>query len=662
MRASGRGSAQLDASTGRFVRVSDALCRLLGYSERELLQRKLPDLALPEDRAGTTAALSPLLEAGADDLTFEVRCRCKDGGARRLQVTGVLVRDVREQPARAVLFVEDIGDGGRSEEQPLAEREAVEEGGYALALDVTALRRIEDTFRQGERIFRAIGDSIDYGIWVSDREGRNLYASGAFLRMAGMTQAQCTGDGWIAALHPDDRHKLAIFERCVETGEPFEEELRYIGADGAVHPVVNRGVPVRDERDEITCWVGLCLDVSRLKRTEEALRESERRLRAALDEAQRVIAERERLAVELRRSERQLASVMENSPDVIFRLDLEMRCLFVTSAVEAITGRPPAHYIGRGGAETALPADLCEASDAACREARATGKQQRIEFAIGERRFRTRFIPELGPDGAVESFLGICEDVTAERLAAEERQKLLESERAARDEAERVSRVKDDFVATLSHELRSPINAILGWARILRNRAHDPQALARGIEVIERNARLQSDMVSELLDMSRIVSGKLRLDVSPFDLPSVIQSAIESIKLAADAKGIEVASRLDPEAAALRGDPARIHQVVWNLLSNAVKFTPSGGRIDVALRRAGAFAEVTVTDTGAGIAPQFLPHLFERFRQADASSTRQYGGLGIGLSIVKHLVELHGGAVAVASAGEGKGAAFTVRL
>ncbi|WP_438021369.1 PAS domain S-box protein [Sorangium sp. So ce315] len=667
-RTSGRGSAQIDASTGRFVRASGALCRLLGYSEGELLQRKLPDLALPDDRAGTTAAWRSLLEAGADDLTFEMRCHCKDGSARRLQVTGVLVRDVREQPDRAVLFVEDIDDRVRTEERALAaeralaESEAVEDGGNALALDETELRRVEDTFRQGERIFRAIGDSIDYGVWVSDREGRNLYASEAFLRMAGMTQAQCTGDGWIAALHPDDRHKLAIFERCVQTGEPFEEELRYVGADGAVHPVVNRGVPVRDERDEIACWVGLCLDISRLKRTEEALRESERRLRAALDEAQRVIAERERLAAELRRSERQLASLMENSPDVIFRLDLEMRCLFATSAVEAITGKPPACFIGSRGAEAALPEDICEATDAACLEARATGKQQRIEFALGERRYRTRFIPELGPDGAVESFLGICEDVTAERLAEEERQKLLESERAARDEAERVSRVKDDFVATLSHELRSPINAILGWARILRNRADDPQALARGLEVIERNARLQSDMVSELLDMSRIVSGKLRLDVAPFELRSVIQSALESIKLAAEAKGIEVASSLDPEAAALRGDAARIHQVVWNLLSNAVKFTPPGGRVDVALRRAGAFAEVTVTDTGAGIAPQFLPHLFERFRQADASSTRQYGGLGIGLSIVKHLVELHGGAVEVASAGEGKGAAFTVRL
>ncbi|WP_437805164.1 hybrid sensor histidine kinase/response regulator [Sorangium sp. So ce1078] len=760
---------QIDAPSGRLLRVSGSLCRLLGYAERELLEKKLLDLALPDDRAGALAAWRALLEADAEELTFEMRCRCKDGGVRSLQLTGVFVRDVRERPYRAVMFVEDITERRRAEERALAAEQALaesearlrklfysnmapmafwmhdgriveandaylrlvghtreglaaglvrwdsdvlpderpaddraraellasgwtftpferthvrpdgtqikmlvsgcllpagrfEDGGFVLALDMTALRRAEEAFRQSERVFRAIGESIDYGVWVSDREGRNVYASEAFLRMAGTTQAQCSEDGWIRTLHPDDRHKVAIFERCVRTGEPFEEELRYLGADGAVHPVLNRGVPIYNERGEITSWVGLCLDISRLKRTEEALRESERRLRAALDDAQRALAERERLEEELRRRERQLTSLMANSPDVIFRLDPEMRCTFTTSAVEAVTGLPPEHYLGRHGFETCLPREMCEASEAACREAARTGKQQRIEFTIGERRYRTRFIPELGPDGAVESFMGICEDVTAERQAEEERQKLLESERAARDEAERVSRVKDDFVATLSHELRSPINAILGWARILRSRAQDAQALARGLEVIERNARLQSDMVSELLDMSRIVSGKLRLDVQPVDLPAVVQAALEAVKLAAEAKGIAVVSGVDPEASALRGDPARIQQVAWNLLSNAVKFTPAGGRIDVALRRAGAHAELSVTDTGPGIAPQFLPHLFERFRQADASSTRKHGGLGIGLSIVKHLVELHGGTVAVASQGEGRGATFTVTL
>ncbi|XXX71731.1 PAS domain S-box protein [Sorangium sp. So ce134] len=770
-RSSGSGCAQMDAPGGRLLRVSSSLCRLLGYAERELLDKRLLDLALPEDRAGSLAAWRALLEGGQEEVAFEMRCRCKDGGVRSLQLTGVLVRDARDRPYRVAVFVEDIAERRRAEERALAAEQALaesearlhrlfysdmapmalwmpdgriveandaylrlvgytreelaaglvrwdagvppeeraaderaraellssrwrftpfertyvrrdgtrikvlvsgcllpagrfEDGGFVLAFDLTALRRAEEAFRQSEQIFRAIGDSIDYGVWISDREGGNIYTSEAFLRMAGLTQAQCSEGKWLDAMHPDDRHKVAIFARCLRTGEPFEEELRYVGADGAVHPTLSRAAPIRDERGEITSWVGLCLDISRLKRTEEALRESERRLRAALDEATRALAERERLEGELHRRERQLTSLMANSPDVIYRMDLEdLRCTFMSPTSPAVTGLPPEHYVGKTPRENGLPLEVCEAGEAACREARRTGKPQRMEFSLGARRFRARYIPELGPDGAVESFMGITEDVTAERLAEEERQKLLESERAARDEAERVSRVKDDFVATLSHELRSPINAILGWARILRGRAQqEPQALARGLEVIERNARLQADMVSELLDMSRIVSGKLRLDVQQVDLPAVLQGSLEAVKLAAEAKAIAVSASVDPEASALRGDPARIQQVAWNLLSNAVKFTPAGGRIDVALRRAGAHAELSVTDTGPGIAPQFLPHLFERFRQADASSTRKHGGLGIGLSIVKHLVELHGGTVAVASPGEGLGATFTVTL
>ncbi|WP_437604605.1 PAS domain S-box protein [Sorangium sp. So ce834] len=769
MRSSGRGSAQIDAPGGRLLRVSGSLCGLLGYAERELLGKRLLDLALPEDRTSSLDAWRSLLEAGEEEITFEMRCRCKDGGVRSLQLTGVSVGDARDRPYRVVVFVEDITERRSVEERALAAEQALaesearmqrlfysnmapmafwmpdgrivqaneaylqlvgrtreelaaglvrwdsdvlpeerpaddraraellsgrwtfapfertyvrrdgtrirmlvsgcllpagrfEDGGFVLALDMTALRRAEAAFRQSEQVFRVIGDSIDYGIWVSDREGRNVYTSEAFLRMAGLTQAQCSEGRWFDALHPDDRHKVALFRRCLRTGEPFEDELRYVGADGAAHPTLSRAVPIRDERGEITAWVGLCLDIGRLKRTEEALRESERRLRAALDDAERVLAERERLEDELRRRERQLTSLMTNSPDAIYRLDLDLRCTFMSPTSLAVTGLPPEHYVGRTPRENGLPLEVCEAGETACREAQRTGKPQRMEFSLGARRFRARYIPELGPDGTVESFMGITEDVTAERLAEEERQKLLESERAARDEAERVSRVKDDFVATLSHELRSPINAILGWARILRSRAPEPQALARGLEVIERNARLQADMVSELLDMSRIVSGKLRLDVQPVDLPAVLQGALEAIKLAAEAKGLAVVSSVEPESLSLKGDPARLQQVAWNLLSNAAKFTPAGGRIDVALRRANAHAELSVTDTGPGVAPQFLPHLFERFRQADASSTRKHGGLGIGLSIVKHLVELHGGTVHVASPGEGRGATFTVKL
>jgi signal transduction histidine kinase/CheY-like chemotaxis protein len=238
---------------------------------------------------------------------------------------------------------------------------------------------------------------------------------------------------------------------------------------------------------------------------------------------------------------------------------------------------------------------------------------------------------------------------------------LLESERAARAEAERAGRMKDEFLATLSHELRTPLNAILGWATMLRRTADDPEEVASGLEVIERNARVQAQLIEDLLDMSRIISGKIRLDVRSVDPTVVIDAAVESIQPAADAKEIRIQRVVDPCGAVL-GDPGRLQQVLWNLLSNAVKFTPRGGKIMVACRRAHSSVEISVTDTGQGIKAEFLPHVFERFRQADASTTRRYGGLGLGLAIVKNLVELHGGTIDARSDGENTGATFVVRL
>ena len=248
------------------------------------------------------------------------------------------------------------------------------------------------------------------------------------------------------------------------------------------------------------------------------------------------------------------------------------------------------------------------------------------------------------------------------RKASAEREASLEAERAARTEAERASRVKDEFLATLSHELRTPLNAILGWAQILRAKETADADLAEGLDVIERNTRVQTQLIEDLLDMSRIVSGKIRLDVQQVDVQDVVKAAVASVRHSADVKNIRMQVVLDPLAGPVRGDPARLQQCVWNLLSNAVKFTPKGGKIQVTLERVNSHLEVCVIDNGQGIRPDFLPHLFERFRQADASTTRHQGGLGLGLSIVKHLVELHGGLIRAKSPGEGKGSTFCIEL
>lgn len=249
------------------------------------------------------------------------------------------------------------------------------------------------------------------------------------------------------------------------------------------------------------------------------------------------------------------------------------------------------------------------------------------------------------------------------RTAAEaERIRLLEREKAARIDLERANRAKDEFIATVSHELRTPISAVLGWARLLRTGKLDPTASARAVEVIERSAAAQAQLVDDLLDVSRVERGELRLYVRPVDLLAVVEAAVEAVRPAASARGTTIAVDLAPAAGSVVGDPARLQQVTWNLLSNAIKFTPHGGRVEVRLQRAGEHAALSVRDDGVGIEPSFLPHVFERFRQADSSRTRAFGGLGLGLAIVRHLVEAHGGTVEAASEGAGKGATFTVLL
>ncbi|HEY4212419.1 MAG TPA: ATP-binding protein [Steroidobacteraceae bacterium] len=243
-----------------------------------------------------------------------------------------------------------------------------------------------------------------------------------------------------------------------------------------------------------------------------------------------------------------------------------------------------------------------------------------------------------------------------------EREELLRSERWARADAQRESRIKDEFLATLSHELRTPLNAVLGWTQVLRQTAGLPDSVVSALEIIERNARSQSQIIADLLDMSSIISGKVRLDVQRIDLAPVVNATVETLRPTAEAKAIRLQIVLDPTAGAIRGDPNRLQQILWNLLANAVKFTPKDGQVCLTLARTHSHLEIEVTDNGEGIEPAFLPYIFDRFRQADASTTRRHGGLGLGLSIVKQLVELHGGSITVNSAGHGQGATFRVAL
>ncbi len=293
------------------------------------------------------------------------------------------------------------------------------------------------------------------------------------------------------------------------------------------------------------------------------------------------------------------------------------------------------------------------------------GAPQRTEV-IGRRRDGTSFPLEITitviPEDPDYRFSAFARDITERKRSERERERLLAEAEHAREQAEAASRVKDEFLSTLSHELRTPLTAIVGWIYLLRGGRLDDPARTRALDAIDRNAGAQAQVISDILDLSRIVGAKFRLDVRPIQIAPVVAAAIETLMPAANARGIKVQTVLDPSAGLVSGDTDRLRQVVWNLVSNAIKFTPKGGHVTARVERADPNVVITVEDSGAGISPQVLPHVFERFRQGDSSNTRAHGGLGLGLAVVRHLVELHGGQVSASSAGEGQGSTFTVTV
>ena len=358
-----------------------------------------------------------------------------------------------------------------------------------------------------------------------------------------------------------------------------------------------------------------------------------------------------------REAQQQIIAIWESITDAFIALDPEWRYVYINAAAERV-GVKRAEVLGRTLWE-AFPELVGTEVEAHYR--RAARERVPVEFVSfygpWGRWFENRIFP--AADGSLAVYF---RDITQRVRAEEERDRLFVREREARAAAEEASRMKDEFLATVSHELRTPLNAILGWSGMLRRGTVEAELGRHGLEVIERNARAQNQLIEDLLDVSRVITGKLRLDVQPVELREVIQAAADVVRPAAEAKEIGLQLLLDPTPGPVSGDPQRLQQVVWNLLSNAVKFTERGGRVQVTLGRVNSHVEVTVSDTGEGIEPDFLPHVFERFRQQDGSYTRRHGGMGLGLAIVRHLVELHGGAVEAWSDGPQQGATFTVKL
>jgi len=364
---------------------------------------------------------------------------------------------------------------------------------------------------------------------------------------------------------------------------------------------------------------------------------------------------------EMRNSEAKFKAVFENALSGILLLDEHLNYLEINPAMcemlnrsrEEIVGQPLSCFMPSGTSPDPQEIERALQADGAWRGVfpllRSNSERVHLEWYISAHTF-----PGVR--------LAVVTDMTERLLLEAERNDLLASERRARAEAERASRLKDEFLGTLSHELRTPLNTILLWTQMLQHQSDDRLSLQRGLAAIERSTKAQAQLISDLLDVSRISSGKMRLDVQPMDLIAIVKSVLEGLSPAIDAKQLKLQMWFDTRSGIMSGDPARLQQVIWNLVNNAIKFTPNGGRIEVRLKRVESHFELKISDTGQGIPAELLPYLFERFRQGDVSTTRTHGGLGIGLAIVKHLVEMHGGVASASSPGPGKGATFTVRL
>ncbi len=593
------------------------------------------------------------------------------------------------QPLRWISVVGRIDYAGDEDERAVL-------GMTGVVQDISARKSAEDTLRQSEEVLRALANSIPQLAWMAQADGAIVWFNERWYDYTGTVAGQVEGWGWQSTLDPEVLPAmLQRWNDSIRTGQPFDMEYPIRGADGQYRWFLTRVNAVRDRLGHVVRWFGTSTDVDQVKRVQQALRDESNVLELLNSTGSALSRQRD------------LRSLLQTVSDAATGISGARFGAFVYNGLDgagepftlhAVSGagsdefarfgqggRGPAFAPVAGGEGVVRVADV--GADPRFRDPAPDfglppghpGLRSYLAVPVvarsGEVLGRLLFgHPEPGIFserterivGGIAAQAAVAIDNTrlyeAAQRAAEERKDLLESERLARAEAERTSQMKDEFLATLSHELRTPLSAILGWAQVLRRGTRDTADLQRGLQTIERNARAQAQLIEDLLDMSRITSGKVLLDIQTLAPTVFIDAAIETLRPAAEAKNIRLEKEYDADAGLIAGDPARLQQVIWNLLSNAIKFTPRDGLVRVTLRPAGASVEIAVRDSGAGIAPEFITHVFERFRQGDASTTRQHGGLGLGLSIVKHLIEQHGGTVRVSSEGEQRGACFTVEL
>jgi PAS domain S-box-containing protein len=518
-------------------------------------------------------------------------------------------------------------------------------GLIGISNNITNRKRAEVALQEQTKLLQVIIDSIGDGLILANQQGEFVLFNRAAVKMFGQLTNEKSSQEWSSTyglfladqktLFPEEELPLT---RAIK-GEYVNDVAIFVRRQDCEDRWISiSGYPVVDTSREITGGVIVCRDITERKQSEAALLESEQRFR----------------------------NMANNAPFMVWVTDSTGYCTFLSESWYEFTGQTEETGLGFGWINAVHPEDREQAMNVFLR-AHERQEPYSTEFRLGRKDGGYSWAldaaaPRFTESGQFEGYIGSAIDITERKQVETERDMVLQLEQTARAEAERANRIKDEFLAVLSHELRSPLNPILGWSQLLIGGKLSAAKTAQAFETIERNARLQSQLIEDLLDVSRILQGKLRLNVAPVNIATIILSALETVQLAAEAKKIQVQTILNPDVGLVVGDTGRLQQIMWNLLSNAVKFTPEGGRVEVKLAQIAREVQIQISDTGKGIIPDFLPYVFEHFRQEDGATTRKFGGLGLGLAIVRQLIELHGGRVFAESPGEGQGATFTVRL
>jgi len=585
--------------------------RLFGYTADEVIGRPVT-IIFPEERLNEDDAILEKLRRGQAVERLETIRIGKDG--RRIPVS--------------------------ESTSPLKDSEGTVIGASKIIHDVSDIVAAREALIREKELLATTLASIGDGVIVTDNECRVTFLNPEAERLTGWTSLNAEGRPLSVVFRIVNERTRRVAENPVEkalrlgTIVGLANHTMLLREDGAEFLIDDSAAPIRNRDGSLFGVVLVFRDVTEQRKLYEA--------------------------------REQLAAIVEYSGEAIATKNLDGIIQTWNASAEKLFGYSADEIIGKP-VTILIPADRLSEEEQILSRLRRGLPAERLETIRLKRdgtpiSVSVTVSPIKDPEGEVIGASKLIQDISTRQRVEQERQQLLAREQSLRAQAEAAGRMRDEFLATVSHELRTPLNAILGWATMLNKDHLDPAIARRGIESIERNAKAQAQLIEDLLDVSRIISGKVRLDVEPIMVTPIINSALDAVRPAAEAKSIRLNVKIDPAAEHLRGDPTRLQQVIWNLLSNSIKFTSAGGEVTVSVKRTASMAEISVHDTGEGINPEFLPYVFDRFQQADSSVTRKHGGLGLGLAITRHLVEMHGGTIEAHSDGKGHGATFSVRL